>query len=302
MSPPIETHELTKRYGTNRGIESLNLRVEAGEVFGFLGPNGAGKSTTIRTILDFQRATSGTATVLGFDIRRESVAVRRRVGYLAGDLKLFDRMTGAEHVAWFSRARGGHDRPLTDDLVERFGITMDRPVRQLSKGNRQKVGLLLAFMHRPELVVLDEPSTGLDPLVQAELDRLLRETADSGRTVLLSSHSLDDVQRVADRVAIIRDGRLVVTDSVDHLRTSAPRLISLRFADDVTAAELEAVPGVGKVTSRDGELRLELTGDLRPVLETALQHPIIDLTARHADLDELFRAYYAGAVTREESM
>ncbi len=230
MTAAIETHQLTKRYGTARGIEELDLRVDAGVVFGFLGPNGAGKSTTIRTLLDFQRPTSGSATLLGLDSSRDSVAIRRRVGYLPGDLHLFDRMTGGQHLAWFSRARGGHDEQLTDSLVERFGIAMDRPVRDLSKGNRQKVGLLLAFMHAPELLILDEPTSGLDPLMQAEFEQLVRETTQAGRTVLLSSHSLAEVQQVADRVAIIREGRLVVSDTVDRLRARSPRVMQLQFA------------------------------------------------------------------------
>ena len=206
------------------------MSVPTGSVFGFLGPNGAGKSTTIRTLLDLQRATSGHARVLGLDSRRDSVEIRRRVGYVPGDLKLFDRMTGAHLVRWCSRARGGHDERFATDMVDRFGISLDRPVRELSKGNRQKVGLLLAFMHRPELLILDEPTSGLDPLVQVEFESLLRETVAAGHTVLLSSHSLDEVQRVADHVAIIRDGRLVITDTVEHLRASAPRVLRLVFA------------------------------------------------------------------------
>ena len=160
--------------------------------------------------------------VFGHDSRRDSVAIRRRVGFLSSDLRLFDHLTGAEHLAWFSKARGGHDAALAQQLTDRFDIALERPIKELSKGNRQKVGLLLAFVHRPELLILDEPTTGLDPLMQAEFDRLVRETAAEGRTVLLSSHSLDEVQRVADRVTIIKDGKLVITDSVDHLRESAP--------------------------------------------------------------------------------
>ena len=296
----IETHRLTKRYGQARGIEELDLVVEAGEVFGYLGPNGAGKSTTIRTLLDFQRATSGSARVLGLDIERDSVEIHRRTGYLAGDLRLFDRMTAEEHVRWFSRARGGQDPPLTESLIERFEITMDRPIRQLSKGNRQKVGILLAFMHRPELLILDEPTSGLDPLMQTEFEGLLRDTTRDGRTVLLSSHSLDEVQRAADRVAIIREGRLVVIDTVRRLRANAPRILRLRFDGEVDPSIFSSLPGVEGATARDGQIELRLTGELRPVLETALAHPLVDLSARHADLDELFRSYYAAPTAAPE--
>jgi ABC-2 type transport system ATP-binding protein len=292
MNAAIETHALTKRYGQARGIEGLDLRVEQGEVFGFLGPNGAGKSTVIRTLLDFQRATSGSAEVLGLDIVRDSLLIRRRVGYLSSDLRLFDRMTAAQHVAWFARARGGSDESLTASLVDRFSIEMGRPVRELSKGNRQKVGLLLAFMHRPDVLILDEPTAGLDPLMQVEFDALLRETAAAGRTVLLSSHSLDEVQRVADRVAIIRDGRLVVTDTVQHMRANAVRVVTMQFDGPIDAAAFASIPSVRHAQVADHEIELQVSGDIRPVLEAGLAHGLIDLTARHADLDELFLSYY----------
>jgi beta-exotoxin I transport system ATP-binding protein len=288
----IETRQLTKRYGSARGIEDVDLRVEPGEVFGFLGPNGAGKSTTIRTLLDFQRPTTGSAALFGLDSRRDSVAIRARVGYLPGDLKLFERMTGAQHLAWFSRARDGHDAELADELVQRFEIEMDRPVGDLSKGNRQKVGLLLAFAHAPELLILDEPTSGLDPLMQAEFERLVRDTATGGRTVLLSSHSLAEVQRVADRVAIIRDGRLVVTDTVEHLRERAPRVMGFRFAGPPDPEPFRRLSGVTNVEVHDHDLDLQVTGGVAPVLEAALAQHVVDVTAHHADLDELFLAYY----------
>jgi beta-exotoxin I transport system ATP-binding protein len=288
----IETHQLTKRYGSARGIDDVDLHVESGEVFGFLGPNGAGKSTTIRTLLDFQRPMSGSAEVFGLDSRRESVAIRARVGYLPGDLKLFERMTGAQHLAWFSRARGAHHAAVTDDLVARFDVEMDRPVGELSKGNRQKVGLLLAFAQAPELLILDEPTSGLDPLMQAEFERLVRETAAGGRTVLLSSHSLAEVQRVADRVAIIRDGRLVVTDTVEHLRARAPRVMGFRFPGTPDPLPFRRLGGVGNVEVHDNNLDLQVTGGVAPVLEAALAQGVVDVTAHHADLEELFLAYY----------
>ena len=292
MNLAVETHDLTKRYGSARGIEGLDLEVPTGEVFGFLGPNGAGKSTTIRTLLGFQRPTSGTAKVLGLDAQRQSVDIRQRVGYLPGDLHLFDRMTGAAHIEWFADARGGCDRILVADLVERFGVSLDRPVTELSKGNRQKVGLVLACMNRPDLLVLDEPTSGLDPLVQAAFETFLRETVAEGRSVLLSSHSLDEVQRIADRIAIIRDGTLVVTDTVEHLRAAAPRVITMRFAGASDPAWFAGVDGLDRVTPTGEDLELELRGEISPVLEVALAHQLVDLTARHADLDELFLSYY----------
>lgn len=292
MTLAIATEALTKRYGSSTGVEDLTMSVRSGEVFGFLGPNGSGKSTTIRTLLDFLRPTSGRADVLGMDSRRASVAIRRRTGYVPGELRLFERMTGHQLMTFCSRARGGHDDVLTTELVDRLGISMDRPVRELSKGNRQKVGVLLAFMHRPELVILDEPSSGLDPLVQAEFGRLLRETADEGRTVLLSTHTLDEVQQLADRVAIIRNGRLVVTDSVEHLRDSAPRVLQLEFASPVEPDAIASVPGVRDIRADGTKIHLHLVGPVAPLLRRALELGLVDLTVRHADLDELFLTYF----------
>src|SRR5215472_6901508 len=217
VTSAIEASGLTKRYGAVTAVDGLSVRIEPGQVFGFLGPNGAGKSTTIRMLLALQRPTSGRARLLGLDAATDSVEVHRRIGYLPGDLELFPRLTGSQHIAWFARARGGVDAFLVKQLIERFQVVADRPVRELSKGNRQKIGLVLAFMHEPELLVLDEPTSGLDPLMQHEFESLLRETTGRGRTVFLSSHELDEVQRIADRIAIIRDGRLVAEDTVEGL-------------------------------------------------------------------------------------
>ena len=214
MTGAIETVGLTKHYGSVAAVNDLDLRVEPGQVFGFLGPNGAGKSTTIRMLLALQRPTTGRATLLGLDAGADSAEIHRRTGYLPGDLELFPRLTGRQHIAWFARARAVVDHSLADQLVDRFQVVDDRPVRELSKGNRQKIGLVLAFMHRPELLVLDEPTSGLDPLMQHEFEALLRETAADGRTVFLSSHELDEVQRSAHRIGIIKEGRLVAEDTV----------------------------------------------------------------------------------------
>lgn len=213
MTPAIKTERLTKTYGTARALVDLDITVETGEVFGYLGPNGAGKSTTIRLLLDLQRVTSGSAQVLGRDSHNDSLEIHRRVGYLPGELALFPRMTGQQHIDWFAKARGRADGELTRQLTDRFGVELNRPVRQLSKGNRQKIGIVIAFMSHPELLILDEPTSGLDPLMQAEFEKLVRETAADGRTVFLSSHELAEVQRLADRIAIIKQGRLVVSDS-----------------------------------------------------------------------------------------
>ena len=292
MTGAIETFGLTKMYGGTTAVADLNLRVEAGQVFGFLGPNGAGKSTTIRMLLALQRPTRGRAALLGLDAAADSVEVHRRVGYLPGDLELFPRLTGRQHIVWFARARNTDAGSAARQLIDRFQVVADRPVRELSKGNRQKIGLVLAFMHRPELLVLDEPTSGLDPLMQHEFESLLRETVAEGRTVFLSSHELAEVQRVAGRIGIIRKGRLVAEDTVDGLRRAAPQRMEVRFRRPVAPAVLSAVTGV-TVTGSDGpRMTLEVTGEIAPALKIIADHEPVDLLSRPADLDELFLSYY----------
>jgi ABC-2 type transport system ATP-binding protein len=276
-----------------RALADLELSVEQGEVFGYLGPNGAGKSTTIRLLLDLIRPTAGQAFVLGLDPRRDGVEARRRIGYLPGDLRLADRMTAREQLDSLARLRGRVDVALRDQLCERFGVVLGRPIRQLSKGNRQKVGLVQAFRHRPELVVLDEPSSGLDPLLQAELRSLLRETAADGRTVFLSSHSLDEVQHVADRVGIIRSGRLADVDTVERLRERALRHVAVVFAEPVDASRFAALDGV-RVDHADGTIvRLSAPeAAMDAVVKEAAAHRVVDLVSQPADLEEIFLELY----------
>ena len=293
MAPPvIETHTLTRSFGPHRGIIEVDLRVEPGEVFGFLGPNGAGKSTTIRILMGLYHASSGTAQVLGLDPLRDAVDVHRRTGYLPGELAVYPRVTGREVLDRFGSARGLRDTRYRDELIERFGAEVDRPTQTLSKGNKQKLGIVLAFMHRPELLVLDEATSGLDPLLQQEFVSLVREAAADGRTVFLSSHDLDEVQRVVDRLAIIREGRIVVTDTVDGLRRHAPRTIELVFDRDVETAALTHLDGVQVTKADPRRLRLTITGPVAPVLRAIAPLDPIDLLARPADLDELFLDYY----------
>ncbi|HEX3003578.1 MAG TPA: ABC transporter ATP-binding protein [Angustibacter sp.] len=301
-APAIRTSALTRTFGSHRGIRDVELEVAPGEVFGFLGPNGAGKSTTIRILMGLIRPTSGTAQVLGGHPQRDGVAVRSRVGYLPGDLALHPRTTGRELLERFGHVRGLRDTRYRDELVERFGADLDRNTQSLSKGNRQKLGIVLAFMHQPELLVLDEPTSGLDPLLQNEFARLLEETAQDGRTVFLSSHDLDEVQRVAHRVAIIREGRVVVTDTVDGLRSHAPRTIELQLEGGVEDAvrSLSEVDGVETETVGPHRLRLTVNGPVAPVLRAVAPLDPVDLTARPADLDELFLGYYRNESGQQE--
>ncbi len=297
MPAAIETEGLVKVFGETVALDHLDLRVEPGQVFGFLGPNGAGKTTTIRMLLGLHHPTAGRASVLGFDSQRECVAINARCGYLPGELELYPRMTGRRLLEWFANVRGAPDEALREALVERFDVTLERPIRELSKGNRQKIGLVLAFMHRPDLLVLDEPTSGLDPLMQEEFHGLLRETTAEGRTVFLSSHELDEVQRVADRVAIIREGRLVISGSVEGLRRQTPQTIEARFAAPFPGAALDGLESVQRVRVSGNRVTLQVVGELGPLLRVIADHDPIDLVARHADLDELFLTYYRDAST-----
>ncbi len=291
-TPPITLDQLTKVFGSRRAVDGVSLTVPEGQVFGFLGPNGAGKSTTIRCLLGLHRPTSGRAVVLGSDPATGVAAFRREVGYLPGELHLPDRLTGGDVLGRFGRLRGVRDTAYRDALVERFGADLTRPLGVLSKGNKQKLGLVLAFMARPRLLVLDEPTSGLDPLLQEEFSALLAETVADGRTVLLSSHDLDEVQRVADRIAIIRSGRIVVDDTIAALRARLPRTMEVAFDHDVDAAALGRLPGVSVTSMTPRRARLSWSGPVGPLLSAVTALGPQDVTARPADLDELFHEYY----------
>ena len=292
MMSVIQTEKLTKSYGSSRGIVDVDLQVNEGEVFGFLGPNGAGKTTTIRTLLDLIRPTSGRALVFGIESTADPVAIHRRVGYIPGEFTLYDRLTGGQTIEYFGNLRGGVDAQYQRSLIERFDIDPDKRYKELSKGNKQKVGLVIALQHRPELLILDEPTSGLDPLVQQSFYELVREARDEGRTVFLSSHILSEVERTADRVGIIRDGRLVKVDSVEGLRDLAHHQVELRFAGAVPAGVFEHLPGVSAVTADDHLLRMRVAGPITPVVRAAAQYELLDFVSREPTLEETFLAQY----------
>jgi ABC-2 type transport system ATP-binding protein len=253
----IEADRLTKRYGGARGIEDMTVSVEKAEVFGLLGPNGAGKTTAIRTLLDFLHPTSGSARVFGLDSRRDSVAIRARLGNLPGDFGYGKQATGREALRLLARLRGIDGLGRAEALAERFRADLDRPLGELSRGNRQKVGLILATFHSPELLILDEPTSGLDPLMQEEFLALLGEERERGCTVLVSSHELDEVERVCDRVGIVREGRLIAVERLADLlaKTQRPTLVEVEFAEPVALQDVRAIPGV--VDARFGRTTLE---------------------------------------------
>jgi ABC-2 type transport system ATP-binding protein len=288
----VLAEQLTKFYGARRGIEDLALEVNSGEVMGFLGPNGAGKTTTIRLLLDFLRPTSGRAVVLGLDPRRDKARLHRQIGYLPGELVFPGRERAADLLRFFGDARGGVPWSQVTDLAERFELDLTRPVRTLSKGNRQKVGLIQAFMHQPALLVLDEPTSGLDPLMQQEFLALVRDARAGGQTVFMSSHVLAEVQEVADRVAIVRDGRLALVERVESLGRRAIRAVEIHFADPVDVAEFAGLPGVTEASVSGPVLKCTVDGRLDPLVKAAARHEVIDLLAAEPDLEETFLSFY----------
>jgi ABC-2 type transport system ATP-binding protein len=288
----ISTEGLVKRYGRNRGLDGLDLEVRRGEVYGFLGPNGAGKTTTIRLLLDLIRPTAGRASVLGLDPRRDGVALRRRVGYLAGDFVVDGRQTGRELLMFLGNLRGGVPRARIDKLAERLDLDLGRRIRALSRGNRQKLGVVQAFMHAPELLILDEPTSGLDPFLQQEFQRMVHEARDGGQTIFMSSHVMSEVQQVADRVGIIRAGRLVTVERVETLRERAVRKVEIHFDHPVPAEEFAALPGVSELRVDGTVLRCRLAGRADALVKAAGRHTVVDLLSEEPDLEELFFDYY----------
>jgi ABC-2 type transport system ATP-binding protein len=291
-APVIVCDGLTKRFPAVTAVSELSLTVAGGEIVGFLGPNGAGKTTTMRMLIGALRPTAGRCSVLGGSLARD-VALRRRVGYLPGDLRVDPAMTGAQLFAWFGRLRGGVDAARVEGLVQRLGLDPSRPFGALSKGNRQKVGIVQALQHDPEVLILDEPSTGLDPLVQREFLALVRQAAERGAAVLFSSHVLPEVERIADRVAIVRAGKLVTESTVGDLLDRTRRHLELRFADPVPAHLFDRVPGV-VAADVDGRIAtLAVDGPVGPALRAATEAgTLLRVNPAGDDLEDLFVSLY----------
>ncbi len=284
---------LVKRYGETEAVRGIDLEVRSGEVFGFLGPNGAGKSTTIRCLLGHLRPTAGSVRVLGLDVGRDGIAIRRRAAYVPGELRLPERITAADFVASIGRLRGALDPTRRDALAERLRLDLHRPMRDLSTGNRRKVALLLAFSADAELLVFDEPTNGLDPLIQHEFLALVREATAAGRTVFLSSHVLSEVQRVADRVAVLRAGRIVAQGTVAALRGRARHRIEVWFDDVVPAAELTSLGGIVDPAIDGRRFSATLAGPVGPLIELLGHHRVASLLVEEPDLEEAFLDLYA---------
>jgi ABC-2 type transport system ATP-binding protein len=292
----IQTHNLAHRYGKLTAIQDVNLSVYEGEIFGFLGPNGAGKTTTIRTLLDFIRPSAGSATLFGLDSVRDSVAIRKRIGYLPSELALLDNWTGIQYIRWLEDARGAQNGYVAE--AERLAGLLDfelgRPLKGLSTGMKRKMGLIVALAHQPELLILDEPSVGLDPLMQQVLHEIMRATRAEGRSIFLSSHNLPEVEAICDRVGIIRAGRLEAVESVADLTRVSFRWLTLVFDGASPAERFRALPGVTEVEGDGARLRMRVGGEasIDAVIKLAAQHTVRDMDVKYPSLEEIFLAYY----------
>jgi ABC-2 type transport system ATP-binding protein len=292
----LVTRALSKSYGDVQALRGVDLEVRRGEIFGFLGPNGSGKTTTIRCLLDLIRPSGGSVRVLGLDPQAEPVAVRARVGYLPGELRLDDNLTADGVLRYFNRLRGGRADPgFIRRLADRLGLDLHTPIKNFSKGNKQKVGVVQALMHRPELLLLDEPTSGLDPLVQQEVLRLIGEARAAGATVFFSSHVLSEVQEVAERVAILRRGVVVEVAETAALINRALRRVRVRFRQPLDTLVLSHLPGV-KLLGRDdrGGVLLQVTGEMDGLIKALAAYPVSDFETERPSLEEVFLAYYEG--------
>ena len=294
MDTVISIRNLTKRYGKNLAIQDINLDVMRGEIFGYLGPNGSGKTTTIRTLLDFIRPTKGVVSVLGLDSRADSAQIRKRIGYLPGDIALYEKMTGRQLLKYIDGLRGGLDWEFVIQLAERFEARLDQPIRTLSKGNKQKIGLIQAFMHAPELVIMDEPTNGLDPLMQQEFYKLVEETNKRGATIFVSSHIVPEIERLCSRVGIIRKGKLVAVEEVEKLKEKALHKITFVFDNPIDKEEFESLPGVRDVEVEGNALKCTIKGAVDALVKAAGRHKVIKVISEDGNLEEIFLEFYAG--------
>jgi len=292
---PIAVAHLTRSYGKRRGVIDLDFTVGAGEIFGFLGPNGAGKTTTIRLLMGTLRPGVGTARIFGLDCWRDAPAVKARVGFLPGEIHLYEKMTGAAFLDFFAAFRG-RPAPRRDEFVERLQLDLAPRVRHLSKGNRQKLAVAQALMHDAPVLILDEPSSGLDPLMQVELVEILQEEQQRGKTIFLSSHMLPEVERIAQRIAIIREGQIVAIEDVDRLRATRERRMEVLLHEPVDVAAFETLPRVRVLTTHAGGRHVDLavSGNPRELLRLLGTLPIDDLTYGPPDLESVFLRYYDG--------
>lgn len=304
MQSAIQTIHLTKTYGKNRGIQDVNLDIREGEIFGFLGPNGAGKSTTLRTLTGLLKPTSGSCQIMGIDPHTDPVAAMANVGNLPTEFSLEDRVTGRRLMKHFAALRGVEDTSFGEEIAQRITADLDRPVRRLSRGNKQKIGIVLTLVHRPKVVILDEPTGGLDPLVQEAVMEILTEAREHGQTLLFSSHVLSEVERIADRVGIIRDGQMIAVEDPHQLTARATRKVQIRFGEDHPAerlAKLENLPGVEDFRWQEPMLSFDYAGEAQQLINTLANDHIEMIDIERPSLEEIFLQYYGTSDTGGEA-
>jgi len=289
MNKVIQVKNLKKYFGKTKAINDVSFSIEEGEVFGFLGPNGAGKTTTIRCLMDFLRSTEGEINILGKDAHKDSVELKKDIGYLSGSVKLYDKWTGQAHIDYFKKLNGHHN--IASDLIKRFDFNSKVKTKNLSSGNRQKLGIILAFMFEPKLLIFDEPTNALDPLLQNEVYELIEEQVKKGATVFMSSHNLNEVERVCSRVGIIKNGKMVAEESILKLKDKKLYDIKVCFENKVDLAELKK-NGLEIAQVLPNCLILKAKGDINPLIQKLSQYKLRDLNIERANLEDIFMEFY----------
>lgn len=292
--PSIVISGLSKRYPGNQqlSLNNLTLNVNPGEVYGFLGPNGAGKSTTIRLLMNYLQPTSGTARILGKDIVAESVGIKKDVGYLSGDFDVYPKMTGDQYLSYLNEFQNDESKKYAKEIAKRLQSVTNKRLGELSRGQRQKVGIIQAFMHKPEILILDEPTSGLDPLMQEVFYDLVREAKLRGSAIFMSSHIMSEVQKICDRVGIIREGKLIGERSIKELVYEAAQTFDVTFRDAAPIVELKTIPGLQLQDHKGNRVTFHMHGDLQHLFRVLAKHPVDGIDTQTLDLEEMFMHYY----------
>lgn len=300
-SPSISIKNLSKKYSGSHtfALHDLNIKIYPGEVYGFLGPNGAGKSTTIRLLMNLIRPTSGSATILGKDIVKNSVEIKNSVGYLSGDMEMYAKMTGEKFLNYMNDLQPARSKAYIKELTRRLNATPNKKIGDLSRGNKQKIGIIQAFMHDPDILILDEPTSGLDPLMQEEFYKLIDESKNRGATIFISSHVLSEVQKMCDRIGIIRDGKLVAEKNIHELTKEASHTFEIYFDKKPPISELKKINNSLVVSDKDNKVTLTVSGDLAGLFKILAKHDVIKLNANHFDLEDTFLKFYTNEKSSE---